>query len=385
MAQLNAGKEPKILEVELRAFADKLPSLCPHIHGEEATKTALIWPVLKILGYDPFDITEVVPEYPAPPGLKLGKKVDMVVFSSGQPVIMGECKWCGQGLKEKDADQLKEYFPFINSCRLAILTNGIEYRFYADIEAPNIMDKEPFFSLTLKDFRQDDFPFLGMFAKGFDADNIIEWAKSRTQRGKIRDGIRELMANPTPEFVKLVVKSKLGFEKVGHVMLETYTAQVKAAGAELLEKKVSLIEETQVVISTAPPETDTLKKRIKELEQVIDRMKEELGRTSEELASIEDLRKGAEELPVLRSMLTNILLAPTLKFQKKAAHMVTLLDKEDNAPLCHIYFEPSQRELGVVDEDASEMRILLRRFMEPPQRINNLLKLLEATEVLRDC
>src|SRR5438045_2977665 len=47
---------------QLNALAVKVPKLCDMLQTEEATKNALVLPFIRILGYDIFDPTEVIPE-----------------------------------------------------------------------------------------------------------------------------------------------------------------------------------------------------------------------------------------------------------------------------------------------------------------------------------
>lgn len=60
---------------ELQNLSTKTEKLCNLLQTEEATKNALIMPFIKLLGYDIFDPTEVVPEFIADVGIKKGEKV----------------------------------------------------------------------------------------------------------------------------------------------------------------------------------------------------------------------------------------------------------------------------------------------------------------------
>lgn len=57
---------------EIQQFAKRVDRLLPQIKTEEATKTSLIMPFLRILGYDVFDPFEVQPEFIADIGIKKG-------------------------------------------------------------------------------------------------------------------------------------------------------------------------------------------------------------------------------------------------------------------------------------------------------------------------
>lgn len=119
--------------------------------GEEATKQALILPMLDALGYDIWNPAEVCPEYDADFAIrKFGQKekVDLAVILAGLPRIYFEVKSADTAL-EGHHGQLARYFNATPSVSLAVLTNGIEYWFYTDTGDVNVMDQSPFYALKL--------------------------------------------------------------------------------------------------------------------------------------------------------------------------------------------------------------------------------------------
>ena len=109
-------------------IASGLPS---SIHDEATTVTALVYPFIKVLGYDPTNPSEFRPEYPCDFTRK-GACADGAVICNGNPVFLIECKKCGIPLSEVHAGQLRSYFSVHPSAKLGILTNGVEYWFYTD-------------------------------------------------------------------------------------------------------------------------------------------------------------------------------------------------------------------------------------------------------------
>lgn len=94
---------------------------------EEATKNALVMPFIAALGYDVFDLLEVVLEFTADVGLKKGEKVDYAIRVEDEIVMLFECKRAGQTLDPGcDMGQLFRYFSVINVC-IGVLTNGVYY------------------------------------------------------------------------------------------------------------------------------------------------------------------------------------------------------------------------------------------------------------------
>lgn len=139
---------------------------------EEATKTALVMPFLQLLGYDVFDPIEVMPEFNCDIGTKKGEKIDYAIFKDEKPIILIECKHWQQDLNLHD-NQLLRYFH-VSNAKFGVLTNGIVYRFYTDLENPNKMDEKPFLEVNLSDYRGIQIEELKKFHKTyFDLDNII--------------------------------------------------------------------------------------------------------------------------------------------------------------------------------------------------------------------
>ncbi|MFY9226181.1 MAG: type I restriction endonuclease [Blastocatellia bacterium] len=124
--------------------------------GEEATKQALVLPMLESLGYDIWNPAEVCPEYEADFSAKKAgqkEKVDYGILLNNMPRIYIEVKAYKIDLSGHQG-QLARYFNSTQTVSLGILTNGIEYRFYTDTVHPNIMDLDPFHIVNLESSEQ---------------------------------------------------------------------------------------------------------------------------------------------------------------------------------------------------------------------------------------
>jgi predicted type IV restriction endonuclease len=133
---------------KIAALIQRLPKLTDHLSTEEATKNALVMPFISALGYDVFNPKEVVPEFTADIGTKKGEKVDYAIMNDGEAIILIECKKADSDLSQENINQLYRYFTVTNA-RIAILTNGIYYKFYSDLDEKNKMDNIPFLELNL--------------------------------------------------------------------------------------------------------------------------------------------------------------------------------------------------------------------------------------------
>ena len=152
------------LKTKLAELHNRVDNLKDNITTEEATKTAFIMPFIQILGYDIFNPIEVVPEFTADLGTKKGEKVDYAILKDGHPIIIIECKHWKENLNSHSS-QLHRYFNVTKS-RFAILTNGIKYEFYTDLEKSNIMDSKPFMEINLDELKEANIKQLVKFQKG---------------------------------------------------------------------------------------------------------------------------------------------------------------------------------------------------------------------------
>ena len=152
-----------MFEEKLKAFVERINLIKDSILTEEATKTSLVMPFFGLLGYDIFNPLEFVPEFTADFGIKKGEKVDYVIALNGEPNILIEAKSVNEKLEKHDS-QLFRYFGTLNA-KFAILTNGIIYKFYTDLDMPNKMDDAPFLTIDLLNIRDSDIAELKKFEK----------------------------------------------------------------------------------------------------------------------------------------------------------------------------------------------------------------------------
>ena len=163
------------LSEDLRQLSEQVKKRQSFIKGEEATKQALILPFLQVLGYDIYDPTETQPEYVADFAKKRGgvlEKVDYALHLRGQPALFIECKAADVAPEDHDG-QLARYFNATPSVRIAVVTNGIRYRFFTDLQSPNVMDASPFMEFNVLSFSERDVELLRPFTKeAFNSESI---------------------------------------------------------------------------------------------------------------------------------------------------------------------------------------------------------------------
>lgn len=111
-------------------------------------------------------------------------------MDNGKPLILIEAKSIHENLDNHN-NQLVRYFT-VTDAKFGILTNGIEYRFFSDLDEKNKMDHTPFMIINLASFKERDRYCLERFARDkLNIDNILGMA-SREKYTRI---IREILKN----------------------------------------------------------------------------------------------------------------------------------------------------------------------------------------------
>ncbi len=207
------------------------------INNEESTKQFLILPFLRGLGYDTYSPQEVTPEFTAD-FHKKNEKVDYAISINGEPKIFVEAKSMNNKIN-KSAPQLSRYFSTFPSVRLGILTNGIEYHFFTDLNNANIMDSKPFFIFNLTNYIEEDFDHLVKFSKNlYDYESIKNLAESLMYTQSFKSVIKEIFESPNDDFIKFVIKERFKF-KVTQQFINTARPLVQKCIQESLAEIIS--------------------------------------------------------------------------------------------------------------------------------------------------
>ncbi|RZK17311.1 MAG: restriction endonuclease, partial [Flavobacterium sp.] len=222
---------------EVKQFGLRTEKMIAQIQTEEATKNALIMPFIKLLGYDVFDPFEVNPEFIADIGIKKGEKVDYAIMKDGDPILIIECKHHLEKLDPHNS-QLFRYFHVCKS-KFSLLTNGLQYRFYTDLNDTNKMDEKPFFEFNIADIKDAQIEELKKFHKSyFDVENISNTASDLKYANELKNLITTELRDPSPVFVKHFA-SQVYQGKLTEKILVQFTELVKRSSNQVLNDAIT--------------------------------------------------------------------------------------------------------------------------------------------------
>lgn len=316
---------------QLRALASRIETAKNLIQTEEATKNAMIMPFLHALGYNVFDPLEVTPELIADIGTKKGEKVDYAILMAGKPIMLFECKKSGSDLNINHASQLFRYFH-VTEARFGVLTNGLTYRFFTDLDEPNKMDKKPFLEFNILDFKDQDVEELKKFTKSaFNVDQILTTANELKYTRSIQNVLTEWLNEPSEEFVRLVSGDLLAGKRFTTTIKEQFAHLTRRAFQQLISDRINDRLKVAMVPDATPksdepplfhPETDP----------------SEIVTTDEEI----------EGFQIVRAILRESIDPRRIVMRDAQSYCAILFDDNNRKPICRLRFNnPAKLVIGV--------------------------------------
>ncbi len=133
------------------------------------------------------------------------EKVDYAIAINGDIVMIVEAKGRDQKPTAHDG-QLRKYFNGLLKTKVAIVTNGIEYRFFTDLRHENVMDEEPFFSFNILQYDQKQIENLKFFHRdNFDSTLIKRQAEEMIYLQGMTKIIGDLLRSPSDDFIRILI------------------------------------------------------------------------------------------------------------------------------------------------------------------------------------
>lgn len=302
---------------------------------EEATKTAFVLPMIKALGYDIFNPLEVVPEMDCDLIRSKGEKIDYAILKDGgEPIILIECKDAKQNL-DLHSTQLQKYFVASKS-RFGVLTNGIEWRFYTDIDRTNIMDETPFLVINMLNPSDSLLEQLKKFHKSnFNEEEAFGNANELKYVNEIKAILQQDMAMPSAAFAEYFAR-------------QVYRGRTNKA---VIKEFIPLVKKSlSSVISDIIQ--DRLTSAIKTEEQQIEVIEKEETPEIKEETNIALTKEELDALAILKKILSEKYNLSELFYKKLKGYLLVYNPKE-YWWICRLSFKPYAKSVFFPDETYS--------------------------------
>lgn len=219
--------------------------------NEAQTRKFLIEPFFLMLNYVSNDL---IPEYNADFGDRISQKIDYAILLNKKDTILVEAKKYSSKLTDKEAGQLNGYFNNTKNSKIAILTNGIEYRFYSDVVEPNIIDNKPFYTFNIASYSESDIESLIKFDKRYiKVIDIVKTAQEVVFVESFENAFFKELVAPSKDLLKIIHRNmtfatKFNEENIGKMINLVNSSFLKC----MYDKKVQLesLSNSQGVITT---------------------------------------------------------------------------------------------------------------------------------------
>lgn len=351
----------------ISSLTQRLPKLIDHLHTEEATKNALVMPFISALGYDVFNPQEVIPEFVADVGTKKGEKVDYAIMHDGEIIMLVECKKAGTDLSIAEMSQLYRYFT-VTRARIGVLTNGTQYRFFSDLEEPNKMDQRPFLELDLADPRPSLLAEVGKLAKDdFDLELMLSAANELKYTAEIKKILAAQLDSPEEEFVRFFFTRTNPGSRFTTAVREQFTQLTSKAVQQFISERVNDRLRSALDNESA---SKAAKSEGEASEDAAERQRDGIVTTDEEL----------EGFRIVRAIACQRVAPDRVVHRDTKSYMGILLDNTNRRPICRLWFNGSQKYLGVLDAQKNETRIPINDLTEIYTHADKLLQTIHSYE-----
>ncbi len=334
------------IEERLQAIATRIPIVRGQLTTEEATKTSLVLPFIQSLGYDFTDPDQVVPEFHADvPGIK-GERVDYAIMQDGAPIIMFECKAAGASLGNPHHTQLYRYFGS-TTVRVGVLTNGILYEFYSDLDDINRMDAKPFMTIDMSDLANAPIIELERLCKGkFNESEVLSAAAELKYNQALRRFLKQEFTEPGDEFSKMLIAQVYQGKVITQKVRDTFAPIVRRSLKHFIADQVN--ERLRAALSRG--ESETTHGVSTGAQPISNEGTGHLNAAQIESEDEDDTTvQEIEGFLIVKSLLRGTVAPARVAMRDQMTYCGILLDDNNRHPLCRLWFNRSQRYVGLFD------------------------------------
>ncbi len=301
---------------------------------------------------------EVVPELDCDITKKKGEKIDYAIMKDSAAAMLVECKHWKQDLTLHDT-QLKRYFVASNA-RFGILTNGIEYRFYTDLEKQNIMDERPFMVVNLLDLSDADVEQLKKFHKSYyNEEDILSTTQELKYTTELSGILTTEFNTPSIEFVKFFTK-QVYEGQVNQKIVDQFTPLIKKAITTIINDTITdrlglAIKNSKEEIAPvdSAPAIPTTEKESQNLPDGVVFQSED--------GSIITTQEEIDSYLIVKAILRPVIDVSRVYYRDAQSYFAILLDDNNRKPICRMILNrKSVKYIVLFDENKAETKYTIQ-------------------------
>lgn len=231
-----------------------------------------------MLGYDPFNVREVEPDFEVGREGQGMKTVDYAVKKDGAPIMLFQCAEAKTDLDDFEDHFLFDVFDDVEA-DVVVFTNGLSYHFFVNLPVEVGAQTQPFLEFNLLDYTQGHLETLERLSKPmFDSEHICSAAHELHSSRLLRGYLSAQAEAPDDRLVRFLATQVYG-SGVSDEVLDRFRPVVQ----KVLEGAVD--EEDAISV----PDSDT------EKEEGAPPSEEDIELSSSDGEPVENQEEGTEE------------------------------------------------------------------------------------------
>ncbi len=267
-----------------------------------------------------------------------------------------ECKKVSDPLNVSNVSQLSRYFSQ-TPAHIGILTNGIAYKFFSDLDAENVMDIGPFLEIDVTNLDTRDINALNHFAKHtFDIDEARSAASNMKHIHGMKSYLTQAYIQPDPDFVRLLAR-KVYAGSITQTRFEHFEGLVKLAFQGFINDRInSTLQRASDIANTVTDDDDDLAPGPDSDFTVGEPADDPVFGQRSIVTTVEEVQ-GCE---LVKTLLENMVDASRITMRDTQSYCGVLLDDNNRKTICRLRFNAaSVKYLVLLDDDRHETRYQL--------------------------
>lgn len=276
------------------------------------------------------------------------EKIDYTVCMDGEPIMLIECKHWSADLSKYKA-QLFRYYH-VSQAKFGVLTNGINYQFYTDLDTPNKMDDKPFFEIDMLNLKDSHIEKLKQFRHDqYNTYMILNSATEMKYINALRSLIVKESSNPSDLFVKFMTKQVYDGVVTKNI-IDEFRPMIQRAFQQYTNDYIN--ERLKSAITPDVPSVEVSSN----------------VSTEKSVANEEDMQDGNkivttdEELMgfyIVRAILCNTVDLDRVVDRDAQSYFAILFDDNNRKPICRLHFNGGKKYVETFDEEKKGTKHLI--------------------------
>ena len=258
------------------------------------------------------------------------------------------------------ASQLARYFH-TTKARIAILTDGIVYKFFSDLDAENTMDTTPFLEVDITRLETRDLNALNYFSKNsFNVDEARAAASDMKYiRGDESIPCRGVIASPRRS-LSAFSRAKSFSGPMFQSRIESFTGLVKLAFQGFVNDRInSTLQRASDIVNTGIDDSEP-----SSIDEVESSAEDPQDADSDGVKSIVTTVEEVEGYEIVRTILSDFVDPERIVMRDTHSYCGVLFDNNNRKPICRLHFNRPRKYLGLLDEERRETRYLIESVDE---------------------